>query len=469
MRVSRKELIQTVPKKGDLVELEIGRLLAGGVGAAQDGRMTFQVFGVLPGDLVRARIRRIKGSRIVAEAEEIVREAFPRKQPRCSHFGVCGGCIWQNVPYPDQLRLKTGFVQQCFEEAGLPGRPVREILGCESPFYYRNKMEFAFGGVADPRRDGEGKVGLGLHIRGRYDRIFDLKECFLQSERSSPLVGAVRHWANEHALSAYDLRSHRGLLRFLMVREGKLTGETMVNLVVSEPGFSGQEAMAREIMAAHPQVTSFVLNVNAKKAQIAVGTQQIVVAGKPTIRERIGDLTLDLSANSFFQTNTLQAARLYDTVAALAELEGTETVYDLYCGAGSIALYLSGRARFVLGVEAAQEAVQDAAHNARLNGVRNCKFVRGEVETVLQGPRNEPPPQVVIVDPPRAGLHERAIRGLVDLAAPRIIYVSCNPESMARNVLALSVGGYALGALQPVDMFPHTHHVECVAVLDRSR
>ena len=464
------ELDRMVQRKGDIVELEIERLLPGGIGAVREGRMTYELRGALPGDVVRARIRRIKGSRILAETQDTISHAFPRVEPRCVHFGKCGGCTWQHIRYADQLRLKASFVKRCFEETVLlSGVHVGELLGCESPYFYRNKMEFSFGEVSGSNDEGQGNVGLGLHIRGKYDRIFNLTQCVLQSEGSNGLVEAVRRWANEHSLSAYDLRSHDGLLRFLMVREGKFTGESMVNLVVSQPGFCGQDEMAREMMEKHPQVTSFVLNVNDSKAQIATGKRQIVVAGKRTIREKIGDLMFDVSANSFFQTNTRQAGTLYDTVVELAELGGNEAAFDLYCGAGAIALHLSRHAKSILGVEVVEEAIRDARRNARLNAVSNCTFVRGEVEDVLADLRSRSTPEVVVVDPPRAGLHKRVIQALVGLSAPRIIYVSCNPESMARDVQALCIGRYRLEVLQPVDMFPHTHHVECVARLRRSR
>ena len=222
-------------------------------------------------------------------------------------------------------------------------------------------------------------------------------------------------------------------------------------------------------MDAHPAVKSFVLNVNNKKAQIAVGTKEILVAGKRTIRDELGDLSFEISANSFFQTNTYQATKLFDTVIELAEFQGDETVYDLYCGAGTIGLYLSKHVKKVLGVELVEDALQDARHNTQLNGVTNCQFVQGEVEDVLSNLSIGLRPKVIVVDPPRAGLHKKAIRGLVELGAPKIIYVSCNPESMAQNARALYVGGYELEQVQPIDMFPHTYHVECVARLRRAR
>ena len=458
-------------KKGEIVELQIEDLLLGGKGTVQEGLMTYELRDVLPGDVVRAKIRRIKGSRILADVQDFIHQGFPRIEPRCTHFGECGGCTWQHIRYADQLQLKETFVKRCLEKAGgFQDVPIGELRACEQAFFYRNKMEFSFGEIENTLEPDQRRVGLGLHIRGRYDKIFDLKQCFLQSESSNALVDLVRRWVNEHRLSAYHLRSHEGLLRFLMIREGKWTGESMVNLIVSQPGFDGQDVMAKEITDGQPEVKCFVLNVNSKKAQIAVGTKEIVVAGKRTIREKIGDLSFDISANSFFQTNTRQAAKLYDTVIELADLQGTETVYDLYCGAGAIALYLSKHVKSVLGVESVGDALQDARHNARLNAVGNCQFIQGEVEDLLPDLYTRwPSPDVIIVDPPRAGLHKKAIQGLIELGAPKIIYVSCNPESMAQNARALYIGGYVLEFVQPIDMFPHTYHVECVTRLRRAR
>ena len=456
-----------MPKKGDLVELEVEYLLPGGKGAVKAGGMTYEVVDALPGDSVRVRVQRIKGNRIFAGVEEIVTESCPRIAPRCSHFGECGGCVWQDIRYGDQLRLKADFVRRCFEEVGLCGdTPLLEPVGCESPFFYRNKMEFSFGELA-AAAEGSHRVALGLHIRGRYDRIFDLKGCFLQSESSNELVSAVRTWANEHGLPAYDLRRHEGLLRFLTVREGKRTGETMLGLTVSRAGFGGQDAMARQVMSGHPEVRSFVASVNEGRAQIAAGTEDLLIAGKRTIREMIGDVVFEISANSFFQTNSLQAAELCGVVAELADLGGRETVYDLYCGAGTFGLCLSGQAERVVGVEASEEAVSDAVQNARLNEASHCRFVCGEVENALPELGAESVPDVVVVDPPRAGLHNKVVRSLAELGARTLIYVSCNPQTMARNVRDLGAGGYVLDVLQPVDMFPHTCHVECVGRLRR--
>jgi 23S rRNA (uracil1939-C5)-methyltransferase len=335
------------------------------------------------------------------------------------------------------------------------------MIGAPEIFGYRNKMEFTFA-------EAEGRPIVGLHAADRYDLILDVERCLLQSEAMNGVLAEVRAFVREHGVSVYRQDREEGLLRFLMLREGKGTGQGMVNLVAASPDVATARALADRLMARCPGVTSVVLNVNPKKAAVAVGVEEHPIAGEDAIRERLAGLEFAISANSFFQTNTRQAERLFAIVADYAGLSGRETVFDLYAGTGAISLILARQARAVYGIELVAAAVEDAGQNARANGITNCTFLSGEVRHVLpdlerRGIRAE----VIVADPPRAGFHPKALRSVLTLAPARIVYVSCNPATLARDLGTLCAGGYRLTAVQPLDMFPHTPHIEVVTRLER--
>jgi 23S rRNA (uracil1939-C5)-methyltransferase len=368
----------------------------------------------------------------------------------------------------------------------LRGFELRPIIGAPDLYGYRNKMEFTVARASQqttPRSGsearaatpeaGEGRarerVIVGLHEADRYDSVLDVDRCLLQSEAMNALLDEARRFFVDHELSAYDQDSGEGLLRFLMLREGRRTGEAMTNIVTAAPAVSELAPLAERLRSRVPGTSSVVMNVNPKKASVAAGVEEHLLAGRDHIREQIGALGFQISANSFFQTNTVQAERLFGMVLDATELGGGETVVDLYAGTGAISLLLAQRCRWVYGVEVAQAAVDDAALNAAANGVTNCTFLAGEVRFVLpsliaRGVSAE----VVVADPPRAGFHPKALHALVRLAPSRIVYVSCNPSTLARDVADLVRGGYCLRWVQPVDMFPHTPHIEAVARLDRN-
>jgi len=338
---------------------------------------------------------------------------------------------------------------------------VSPILGAPDIYGYRNKMEFTFAEV-------DGRPVVGLHEAERYDAILDVERCLLQSDGMNAVLAEVRAFVRERGWSVYRQETEEGLLRFLMLREGRLTGEGMVNLVTASPDVPTARALADHLRARCPHVTSVVLNVNPKKAAVAVGVEEHPIAGNETIRERLGDLVFSISANSFFQTNTRQAERLFGIVGEYAGLTGPETVLDLYAGTGAISLLLARQARAVYGIELVPAAIEDAARNARENGITNCTFLPGEVRHVLpellaRGVRAD----VVVADPPRAGFHPKALRSLVALGAQRVVYVSCNPATLARDLATLCAAGYRITAVQPLDMFPHTPHIEVVVRIER--
>jgi 23S rRNA (uracil1939-C5)-methyltransferase len=461
------------PKRGEILSLTIDDLAYGGEGVGRaDGYVVF-VPGGLPGDRLQVRLVQAR-SRFGRGAIEAVIEPSPQRvEAPCPYFGRCGGCRLQHVAYPAQLAYKTKQVADALERlGGLRDVPLRPIIGAEEIFGYRNKMEFT---VARPRRgagteadSARGGLVVGLHETERYDAVLDIDRCLLQSDRMNALLAEARAFFVDRDLTVYEQGTGEGLLRFLMLREGQHTGELMTNVVTSAPAVSELAPLVARLQAREAGTTSVILNVNPKKASVAVGVEEHLLGGRDHIRERVGGLTFRVSANSFFQTNTRQAERLFDLVVESTGLTGTETVIDLYSGTGAISLLLARRARWVYGVELAQAAVDDAGANAAANGITNCTFLAGEVRFVLpsliaKGVTAE----VVVADPPRAGFHPKALHALITLGARRIVYVSCNPTTLARDLGELSRGGYRVEWVQPVDMFPHTPHIEAVARLER--
>ena len=450
------------PKRGEVLSLTIDDLAFGGEGVGRaDGYVVF-VPGGLPGDRLRVRLVQVRTRFGRGSIEEVLEPSPQRVEAPCPYFGRCGGCRLQHVAYPAQLAFKSKQVADALERlGGLRDVPLRPIIGAEETFGYRNKMEFT---VTRAR----GALVVGLHETERYDSVLDIERCLLQSERMNGLLAEARAFFAERGLTVYEQDTGEGLLRFLMLREGKHTGELMTNVVTSAPAVSELAPLAQRLQARDPGTTSVVMNVNPKKASVAVGVEEHLLGGRDHIREDVGGLTFRVSANSFFQTNTRQAERLFDLVVESTGLTGTETVLDLYSGTGAISLLLARRARWVYGVELAPAAVDDAGANATANRITNCTFVSGEVRFVLpaliaKGVTAE----VVVADPPRAGFHPKALHALITLGARRIVYVSCNPTTLARDLGELVRGGYRLEWVQPVDMFPHTPHIEAVARLER--
>jgi 23S rRNA (uracil1939-C5)-methyltransferase len=451
------------PRRGDRLELTIDDLAFGGEGVGRaDGYVVF-VRGGLPGDRLRVRLVEARARFARAVVDEVLAPSPDRVAAPCPYFGRCGGCRLQALAYPAQLAFKTKQVRDCLERlGGLGAVDLRPILPAPEPYGYRNKMEFTVAGTT-------GAPVLGLHEAERYDVVLDVERCLLQSETLNALLAETRAAVAGARLPVYDQATGQGLLRFVTLREGCRTGEAMVNVVATTPDVEALEPVAERLRASVPAVASVVLTVNAKKASVAVGTEEHRLVGRDHIRESLGGLTFQVSAGSFFQTNTAQAERLFAAVVEACGLDGTETVLDLYSGTGAISLLLARHCRHVYGIEVSAAAVADAVRNAAANGIANCTFLTGEVRHVLptltaQGVRAP----VVVADPPRAGFHPRALAALAALAPERIVYVSCNPSTLARDAGDLLGRGYRLEWVQPVDMFPQTPHIEAVARLRRA-
>lgn len=470
-------------KRGDIVTLTVERFGAEGKSVARvDGFVVF-VPGGIPGDVVRGRLTRVNKNFAEAQIAEILTPAPLRIAPRCAYYGTCGGCSWQHLSYAGQCAFKRQQVVDALERiGGFTGTLVHPTLGSEDAYHYRNKMEFSFGvrwltteelaqlpPAGDPQGAAE-RFALGLHIPRRFDRVLDLHECHLQSEESAAIVNAVRVFALERSLTIHSTLTHTGYLRNLVIRETRHTGERMVNLVTSEERPALMEEFRTMLLERFPSTTTIVNNITERRSQVALGDREMVLHGPGWITERIGRRTYRISANSFFQTNTLQAERLYDTVRTAAAIRPGDTVYDLYSGTGTIALHVADDAGLVVGIESVPQAVEDARRNAEANGVGNCRFVLGDLKDRIVDRAADPalavPPAVVICDPPRAGMHPDVVAAIRDLRPERIVYVSCNPATQARDCKVLCEDGrYVLVESTPVDMFPHTTHVENVALL----
>ncbi len=465
-------------KRGSMLELVAESAAFEGGCVARYGGMAVFVSGCVPGDTVMAQVMRTKRRHAEARAVEIISPAPARVEPRCIHFGDCGGCKWQNLAYGEQLRWKRQHVVDAFQRiGGLADVEVRDTIGCAEEYYYRNKMEFSFGaqrwltnreiaGGEELRRD----FALGLHVPERHDRVLDVTECWLQSPLSARIVNATRRFAMELELPPYDTRSHEGLLRHLVVRTSRATGETMVILVTSDDANEVIAAYSAMLRAELPEVTTLVQGINRKRAQIAFTEETRVLFGPGTITERVAGNAFTISPYSFFQTNSPQADRLYQEALAAACLSGTEHAWDLYCGAGTITLAAARQAATVLGIELNEGSVIDARANTERNGITNARFIAGDLKAVITNRETTiggGAPDVVITDPPRAGMHEDVVRALLELAPRRISYVSCNPTTQARDC-AILAELYTVEYVQPVDMFPQTYHVETVAALRRN-
>jgi 23S rRNA (uracil1939-C5)-methyltransferase len=449
------------PKRGETIEIVVDDLAFGGEGVGRlDGYVMF-VRGGLPGDRLRVTVTEARGRYGRGVIDAILSPSPDRVDPPCPYFGRCGGCRLQHLAYPAQLAFKEKQVRDCLTRlGGLAPFELRPIVPAPEPYGYRNKMEFT---VAEPG------PAVGLHAAERYDVVLDIERCLLQSDTMNALLEEVRSQARARGLSVWDQRSERGLLRFVTLRHGRRTGEAMVNLVVSAPDVEALMPVADGLKARVPATASVLLNVNDRKASVAVGTEEHLLLGRDHITESLSGVTFQISASSFFQTNTVQAERLFEIVAEACALDGTETVMDLYSGTGAISLLLARRARHVYGVELSTAAIADATRNARVNDIDNCTFVAGEVRHVLPAlMRDGVRASVVVADPPRAGFHPKALAALAGLAPSRIVYVSCNPATLARDVGDLARQGYRLEWVQPVDMFPQTPHIEAVARLSRA-
>jgi 23S rRNA (uracil1939-C5)-methyltransferase len=458
-------------KKGQQITLEISHIAFGGKGLAKPDGFAVFVDKAVPGDVVQVRITRKKKNYAEARVLELLEPSSDRIDPACPYSGYCGGCKWQFLDYEKQLAYKRQHVTEALAHiGGIEAVLVHETIPSERLFGYRNKMEFS---CSDrrwvlpnemDRDDLDRTFALGLHVPGTFNKVIDTEVCFLHPTLGNDILAYIRQAIRRSELPPYGLKSHAGYWRFVMLRNSAFYGHWMVNIVTSCENTKAMEPLANQLMEQFPDVVSVVNNITARKSSVAIGESEVLVAGEPFLKERIGSFEFIISANSFFQTNSVGAQTLYDKTKEYADLQGHETVLDLYSGTGTIAIYLADSAKHIIGIEQVESAVRNAERNCRINHVSNCRFIQGDIKDKL--PLLTEKPQVVVIDPPRAGMHKDVIRQVLRLAPERIVYVSCNPASLARDVALLSED-YDLLEVQPVDMFPHTYHIEAVAKLHR--
>lgn len=458
--------------KGQVLELTIDDVAFGGKGIAKvDGFAVF-VPKTVTMDKVRVMITKKKKNYAEARLLDMLEPSPFRVAPRCRYSGYCGGCAWQYLDYAKQLEFKTGHVKESLEHIGFitdavvhPALPSREVFG------YRNKMEFS---CSEKRwimpdefsgDDTDAGFGIGLHAPGIFNKVIDIDGCHLQNEVGNGILRHVRSFIGASGLPVYGLKSHEGFWRFLMVRRSVADDTWMVNIVTRSDNPELMARLAGELTERYPNIVSVVNNITSKRASISVGEKERVVSGQSFITDRLGPYSFKISANSFFQTNTHGAETLYRTVEHYAGLSGRETVLDLYSGTGTIPIWLSSSAKHVTGIEIVESAVADARKNCTDNGIDNCRFIQGDIKDTL--PTLDQKPDVMIIDPPRSGMHKDVVASVLDLHPERLVYVSCNPTTLARDAAMLKER-YRVVEVQPVDMFPHTYHIESVARLERN-
>ncbi len=458
-------------KKGHEYELMIERLAFGGQGVSRIDNYVIFVKRALPGDRVKAKIIKRKKDFAEAYVTELLNPSKYRVQPPCKYFDWCGGCTWQNMSYQDQLHFKQQIVSESLERiGGFEQLNVLPVLPSDSYFAYRNKMEFSFSDrrwllPEELNQDEISKnFALGLHVPGTFDKILHVEQCLLQSETANQVLNFIADYAKKNNLTPYGIRSHQGYLRFLVIRESAFNHEIMVNLVTATDEPKRLADLAEKLAAQFPQVVSIVNNVNTRLAQIAQGEKENLLYGRPYITDKIGPFLFKISANSFFQTNTKQAEKLYQKAIEFAELDENSVVWDLYSGTGTISIFLAGRAKKVVGFEAVASAVKDAWQNAKEHEVQNVEFVEGDLLQTM--PKFNERPDVIVTDPPRSGMHEKVVRIIKKIGPRTIVYVSCNPTTLARDLKILA-DQYQIELVQPVDMFPQTYHIETVVKLKK--
>ncbi|NQV15174.1 23S rRNA (uracil(1939)-C(5))-methyltransferase RlmD [bacterium] len=456
-------------KKGQDIELTIESLAFGGKGVAHVDGLAIFVERVIPGQKVLTRIFKKKKSFAEAYPMEVLEKAPNEIEAKCPAFGTCGGCRIQNLEYADQLAEKTRQVRDLIQRVGgFDNFEVPLALPSPQAFHYRNKMEFSFTG--NPWRnhpDDEDKpLGLGQHIPGRFDKIVHLDTCYLQKPIMNDIMNFVFEWGQKYNWEAYNTKTHEGWARNLVLRYGEHTDQIMVNLITKTYEKKHMVEFKTAIIEAFPQITTLINSITTRLSDVAIGEREEILHGSGVIRDRLGEAEFEISPYSFFQTNTRQAEVLYEEALKGADLQGGEVVYDLYCGTGTIALFLAQKAKKVYGFELIASAVKNARRNARSQGLDNVEFILGDLKDVLSQSTNRiEAADVIVVDPPRAGLHRNVVDDILKVSPKRLVYVSCNPSTLARDLKLFCETDYKLLSVQPVDMFPHTTHIETVAKL----
>ena len=454
-------------------DIEIIDIAEEGRGVAKQDELVMFIEKAIPGDIVDVELLRKKKNLVEGKVTAVKTPSPHRVEPFCPHFGVCGGCKWQHMNYDAQLHFKEKYVSNVLSRIGkVDTSSMESILGSQETAYYRNKLEYTFSNKRwltnkDEQVDDQDMNALGFHVPGRFDKILDIDHCFLQADPSNDIRNSIRAYATDHGISFYDLRAHQGALRNVIIRTAS-TGEVMVIVVFAYPTQEQIDQLMEFIAVKFPTLASLLYIVNQKGNDTIFDQEIMLYRGRDFIYEEMEALKFKVGPKSFYQTNSAQAYELYKITRDFAGLTGAETVYDLYTGAGTIANFVARNARQVIGIEYVPSAIEDAKINSQLNDINNTKFYAGDMKDVLTIPfvTEHGKPDIIITDPPRAGMHADVIKCLLDVEAPKIVYVSCNAATQARDIELLS-GKYQVERIKPVDMFPHTQHVENVVLLTR--
>lgn len=462
-------------KKNDIIELTITDIgtQGEGIGRVTPEDIPFFVKGALTGDKIRAGVMKLKSSYGYARLIEVLEPSPWRTEPKCSVAGPCGGCTLQHLSYEKQAEYKQKHVQNCLERiGGLKDIPMEPICAMEEPWYYRNKAQFPVG------RGKDGKVKIGF-FAGHTHSVIDTTHCYIQAPVMQPLLETIREFLEEFDISTYDEETGKGLVRHILMRVGFATGEIMVCPVLNGEKLPKAEVLEKRLKetverynegivldnAIKYELTSFCINVNKKKTNVILGDKCILLSGREYITDKIGDVSYRISPLSFYQVNPVQTKCIYDTVKEYAGLTGEEVLWDIYCGAGTIGLYLAEGARKLYGIEIIPEAIADAKENAKANGIENAEFYVGAAEDVFPKLMKTCPPDVAVIDPPRKGCDEKLIQALLEVGPKTLVYVSCDPATLARDLKLLTAGGYEVKRVRAVDAFCHSVHVETVCLL----
>jgi 23S rRNA (uracil1939-C5)-methyltransferase len=437
-----------------------------------EGKVIF-VEGAVPGDVADIFITKNKKDWAEGKAISFSEYSKERAEPFCIHFGVCGGCKWQMLPYEKQLQYKQQEAEQVLKRIGKAELPqILPIIGSAKTIHYRNKLEFTFSNrryLTNAEINKSEKIpqenALGYHAPGIFDKIIDISECWLMDDINNLIRNTIRDYAIENALSYYDIRDHKGFLRNIIIRYCS-TGELMINFVFAHDDRTEIKKLLDHLLKKIPAITTLLYTINQKWNDSIYDLDPQVYFGNGFITEMLNEFRFKISPKSFFQTNTKQAEKLYEVAKSFAGLSGNEIVYDLYCGTGSIGIFLSKLSKKIIGVDLIEESIIDAKENALLNNIDHAHFFSGDVIQICNDAffAEHGKPDVIISDPPRAGMHEKLIIKLLEIAAPKIVYVSCNVATQARDINLLNEK-YTVEKIQPLDMFPHTHHIECVVLL----
>ncbi len=464
-------------KKPLLEKVEITAIGSEGKALGRVGDRVVFVPMLIPGDVVDVQVTRKRKKYMEGFVVKFHHYSEIRIKAECRHFGTCGGCKWQHLPYDKQLEFKLQQVIDNFSRIGKFDFPVPDtILASERKFYYRNKLENTFSDrrwLTREEIDSGEEIGdtsaLGFHIPGMFDRVLDIEHCHLQDNDSNAIRNSIREYARRNNLEFFNIKEQKGFLRTLIIRTSS-TGELMVIVTFFRESKRQREALMEHIASSFPGITSLMYVINPGGNDTIAGCEVKLFAGRDHIFEEMEGLRFRVGPKSFYQTNTHQACQLYRVARDLAGLNGDETVYDLYTGTGTIASFVARDSGRVVGIEYVEEAIKDARINSELNNIINCRFYAGDIKDVLTGDfiESNGMPDVIITDPPRAGMHEKVVRKIMELNPQKIVYISCNPATQARDISILAEK-YSVAAVRPVDMFPHTHHVECVVLLEAKR